>query len=101
MTLTSYRISLPLAWQLQTPSPAMAIHLSSLHADVNGWSSPQCSAVDPEHEALHGSWHYCRANNQNEYIFLVIQHGEQVDMGSLLDQGIMLHTPLMEAASTC
>ncbi|KAK0468604.1 hypothetical protein IW261DRAFT_1612869 [Armillaria novae-zelandiae] len=69
-------------------------------ADVNGWSSPQCSAADPEYEALYRPRHYCRANNQNEYIFLAIQRGEQVDMGPLLDRGIMLRTPLMGAAST-
>ncbi|KAK0214328.1 hypothetical protein IW262DRAFT_1405579 [Armillaria fumosa] len=66
-------------------------------ADVNGWSSPRCSAADPEHEALYESRHHCKADNS---IFLAIQCSEQVDMGPLLDRGIILRTPLMEAAST-
>ncbi|KAK0468594.1 ankyrin repeat-containing domain protein [Armillaria novae-zelandiae] len=41
--------------------------------------------------------HGVDANNK---IFLAIQRGEQVDMGPLLDRGIILRTPLMEAAST-
>ncbi|SJL15846.1 uncharacterized protein ARMOST_19351 [Armillaria ostoyae] len=69
-------------------------------ANVNGWSSPLCSAANPEHQSLYDSRHQCIANKEIERVFSTIQCGEQVDIDHFLDNGMVPRTPLMEAAST-
>ncbi|PBK68100.1 ankyrin [Armillaria solidipes] len=69
-------------------------------ADVNGWSSPLCSAADPVHELLYESQYCCSENKEIERVLSAFQRGEQVDIDRFLDKGMVPRTSLMEAAST-